>query len=246
MYLTITSPIHLELIRIPAGEFFMGSDAAVDTDAADEEMPQHRVNLPEFYIGKYPVTVAQFSVCPEAFRFGWGIDIDTLFLPVTQVSWFEARAFCGWLSAMTGHAFNLPSEAQWEKAARGSDGRVYPWGGEGPNERLCNFNSRSTTRVGQYPDGASPYGLLDMAGNVWEWTSSLWGARLDKLTFGYPYDATDGREDLIASDRVLRVLRGGAFDDGAGSVRCAVRERSDPHFQLGDFGFRVMASPVPW
>ena len=93
---------------------------------------------------------------------------------------------------------------------------------------MCNFNMTvgDTTPVGRYPDGKSPYGLLDMAGNVWEWTSSLWGTDVNKPEFGYPYDATDGRENLSAPDTVLRVLRGGSFRDDAQDVRCAYRYRS--------------------
>ncbi len=117
-------------------------------------------------------------------------------------------AFCKWA------AVRLPTEAEWEKAARWArDGRIWPWGNREPNSGLCNFNMTvgDTTPVGSYPDGKSPYGLLDVAGNVWEWTSSLWGKDASKPEFGYPYDAKDGRENLSAPDTVPRVLRGGSF-----------------------------------
>jgi formylglycine-generating enzyme required for sulfatase activity len=123
--------------------------------------------------------------------------------PVTCVSWQDAQAFCRWASEQSGQSIRLPSEAEWEKAARGVDGRIWPWGNEPPTDSRCNFNNKvgDTTPVGRYPSGASPYGCLDMAGNVWEWTSSLFKP--------YPYKAEDGREDAAASGS--RTLRGGSW-----------------------------------
>ncbi len=135
--------------------------------------------------------------------------------PVVYVSWHDAVAYCRWLAEVTGKPYRLPSEAEWEKGARGSDGRIYPWGNRWDAQR-CNSGEGGpgdTTPVGAYPQGASPYGLLDLAGNVWEWTRSLWGREVSRPAFGYPYDAEDGREDPGAGDEVLRVLRGGAFGD---------------------------------
>jgi formylglycine-generating enzyme required for sulfatase activity len=243
---TISSPIRLELVRIPAGEFPMGSDPKRDKQACEDEQPQLRVSLPEFYIGKYPVTNAQYAAFVEATggpvpnRWEHGrIPEGKEEHPVVNVSWDNARAFCGWLSQATGQAFRLPAEAEWEKAARGMGDRIYPWGGTDPDRdsTLCNCDTRigDTTSVGKYPNGASPCGALDMAGNVWEWTSSLY--------VGYPYDATDGRED--PSRGGSRVLRGGSFDFKPGFVRCASRHWEDPK-AVGDcIGFRVVA-PVPF
>jgi len=242
--LTITSPIHLQLARVPAGEFLMGSDPAKDKDARDNEQPQHRVYVAEFYIGKYPVTNVQYAAfvktakrkVPKHWK-GDRIPLGKEDHPVVHVSWHDAVAFCGWLAQETGEGFRLPTEAEWEKAARGTDGRIYPWGDEQPTAELCNFgnNVGDTTPVGRYsPQGDSPYGCADMAGNVWEWTPSLYR--------GYLYDPVDGREDLEAEGR--RVLRGGAFSSGARLVRCAYRLRLNPNYRSRYFGFRVVASPV--
>jgi formylglycine-generating enzyme len=204
--LVIELPFHYELVRVPVGVFLMGSDGRKDRDAYDDEKPQHRVHLPEFFIGKHPVTVEQFAAFAEASghrttaeQAGFGVVwenhrwnkveganwrhpagpqsdvIKKADHPVTQVSWHDAVAFCLWLNEATGRTFRLPTEAEWEKAARGTDGRLYPWGNTAPDERLCNFGNKvgDTPPVGEYPAGASPYGALDMAGNVWEWTTKL-------------------------------------------------------------------------
>ena len=166
--------------------------------------------------------------------------------PVTCVSWEDANAFCRWATEVLRAAgqsieIRLPSEAEWEKAARGTDGRIYPWGNEAPDKTRCNFNMDvgDTTPVGNYPTGKSLYGVLDMAGNVLEWTSSLWGQNWEKPDFGYPYDPQDGREDQAAGGR--RVVRGGSFVFSQDGVRCACRFRSDPDLRLYDVGFRVVA-----
>ena len=154
---------------------------------------------------------------------------------MVNVSWHDAVAFCEWLTKETGRSFRLPSEAEWEKAARGEDGRLYPWGNEEPDATRCNFNPnvKDTTPVGQYsPAGDSPYGCVDISGNVWEWTSSLHRP--------YPYQADDGREDA-GSDKT-RVVRGGSFSDGRRHVRCACRGRSRPGYRCGCFGFRSSSS----
>jgi formylglycine-generating enzyme required for sulfatase activity len=173
-----------EMVLIPAGEFLMGSDPSVDKDARDNEQPQHTLSLPDYYLAKTPVTNAQYAAFVQATTYhrqpgGWehgkppkGREDH----PVVNVTWHDAVTYCRWLSEVTGRPYRLPSEAEWEKGARGSDGRIYPWGNQWDAKR-CNTREsgkRDTTPVGAFPEGASPYGLLDMAGNVWEWTRSVY------------------------------------------------------------------------
>jgi sulfatase modifying factor 1 len=166
--------------------------------------------------------------------------------PVTCVSWLDANEFCRWATSVLRAAgqtveVRLPTEAEWEKAARGADGRIYPWGNEAPDKDRCNFNMDvgDTTPVGNYSTGKSPYGVLEMAGNVWEWTSSLLGQNLEKPDFGYPYDPHDGREDQAAGGR--RVVRGGSFYFGLNLVRSACRYRLGIDDRDNLVGFRVVA-----
>jgi formylglycine-generating enzyme required for sulfatase activity len=235
-------PIEPEMVLIPASEFLMGSDPRVDKDVQDDEQPQHTLYLPGYYLAKTPLTNAQYAAFVQATGHQqpehWkdrkppsGKEDH----PVVHVSWHDAVAYCNWLAKVTGKPYRLPSEAEWEKGARGRDGRIYPWGNRWDAER-CNSaegGKDDTTPVGAYPQGASPYGLLDMAGNVWEWTRSV-----DK---SYPYDPDDGREDLEAEGG--RVLRGGSWLDAQVFARCVERYRHFPDFSYSNFGFRLV-SPV--
>ncbi len=165
--------------------------------------------------------------------------------PVVGVTWYEALAYTRWLTEVArdagdlpkGEVVTLPSEAEWEKAARGEDAREYPWGDEFEPDRCNVEESRigSTSPVGSYPTGASPFGVEDMAGNVWEWTRSLYR--------DYPYRPGDGREGLDAGPDESRVLRGGSFGRNAGLARCAYRGWDLPYLRAGSIGFRVVASP---
>jgi formylglycine-generating enzyme required for sulfatase activity len=248
--MTIDSPIHLEFARIPAGGFYMGSHEDHDKDLYDRETPQHRVKLNEFFIGKTPVTNGQYNAFLEATGYqappDWSEakykgEMETH--PVVNVSWYDAIAFCEWLTEHTGKRFSLPSEAEWEKAARGVFAKLYPWGNKW-EQSLCNTQVskiQGTTPVGHYsPEGDSPYGCIDMAGNVWEWTRSLYGDNPIEPSYGYPYDPADGREDLEAPNNILRVVRGGAWCHSPIQARCAYRGRYYPEVKLDRRGFRVV------
>jgi formylglycine-generating enzyme required for sulfatase activity/predicted Ser/Thr protein kinase len=246
--------IEPDLVSIPAGEFWMGSDRKKDTQAYDEELTQHRLSLPEFRIGKYPVTNEEYRLFllanPQQKKTGGWYGSDSPSgkerHPVVNVDWHDALAYCRWLSEMTGKSYLLPSEAEWEKAARGTDGRIYPWGNQW-NADYCNTSEKGpgyTTPVGKSsPEGDSPYGCADMAGNVWEWTRSLWGKEYQKPDFKYPYKPDRERENLEAPESILRVLRGGSFLILARFARCAYRLRLNPNLRNYYIGFRVVVSP---
>ena len=182
-------PFEPETVLIPGGPFLMGSEPG--PGVPEHETPQHEVDLPAYRIAKYPVSNAQYAefvtqagvaVAPEA---GWTLAAVGQVPPPGQehhpavgVSWDEATAYCRWLSERTGRPYRLPSEAEWEKAARGADGRRYPWGDDFDAAR-CNGVSSDlggTMPVGSFsPMGDSSCGCADMAGNVWEWTNTRWG-----------------------------------------------------------------------
>lgn len=225
-----------EWITIPAGEFWMGGDGEYDGK------PVHRVHVPEFQIARVPVTNAQYQLFvqatdskpPKHWEDGQSPKGKASH-PVVNVSWHDARAYCEWLSTVTGKAIRLPAEAEWEKAARGDkDKRAYPWGDTFDSAK-CNSEELGlgdTSPVGVFPSGASPYGVLDLAGNVWEGCQSKYES--------YPYKPEDGREDLAGDDR--RVGRGGGFYDVRGYVRCASRYGDRPDFRNGLYGFRVVVT----
>jgi formylglycine-generating enzyme required for sulfatase activity len=251
------SEAHLKFdwVEVPAGWFFMGSNPRRDRYASDEEQPQHRLQLPAFRLARVPVTAAQFAAFvretgyrtdaeAEEAEHCWGrphgpqgrSSAEEADHPVTCVSWHDVQAFCRWARV------RLPTEAEWEKAARGVDGRLYPWGDEWPDPRRCNYGNLvgNTTPVGTYPAGASPSGVLDMAGNVWEWTASRWGL-LAQGNYRYPYDPTDGREALEAPDSLMWIVRGGSFRDDGTRIRCAYRDWRYPFYRSDAIGFRVAA-----
>lgn len=234
-----------EWVVIPEGDFTMGEASA-----------HHRVTLPGYAIAKAPLTNAQYQLFVQVTGHeppsGWNgrrAPRGQEGHPVVNVSWHDAMTYCRWLAGAVGKSIDLPSEAEWEKAARGVDDvRGYPWGDEFGAAR-CNVHASGfggTTPVGIFLGGASPFGCLDMAGNVWEWTRSLWGTDVEKPAFGYPYDPSDSaREDPKAPDDVLRVVRGGSWLDFPIGARCSYRFGYLPDCR-NFIGFRVVlrSSPV--
>jgi formylglycine-generating enzyme required for sulfatase activity len=218
----------MTVTHVPAGEFIMG---------AGKE--QHTVDIPyDYWMARFPVTNAQYNQFKK-------IDFDKgkEDYPVVNVKWYDAKECCKWLNKLLKKEFpsdfilRLPTEAEWEKAARGTDGREYPWGNDFDRNK-CNTDEGgkwSITPVELYsPQGDSPYGCADMSGNVWEWVHSLYKS--------YPYNATDGREDEKAlSDRVLR---GGSFGSNASLARCSYRSFLSLDGFDNSVGFRVVVSPV--
>lgn len=255
----------LGFMHIPAGKFLMGSDPKKDKDAEKaSECPQHEVDLPEFWIARYPVTVAQYDFFVKTSGYQTR-DPDSLRgqgnHPVVDVTWYDALAYCQWLNEQMGQwaknrektnasavfwqgilgkhwQITLPSEAEWEKAARGDgQARIYPWGDEFI-PRKANTTEIGVGRlsaVGCFPGGASSYGLLEMSGNVWEWTRSAYAK--------YPYAPKDGRENTQADRSARRVLRGGSFHFDAGFARLSYRHRNVPDFRGDLIGFRVVVVP---
>lgn len=238
-----------EMIYIPAGSFLMGSTeeqtqsafrAGLNVDWVAYEKPQHKIELPSYMIGRYSVTNAEYVLFvaetthnPPPYWDGNQCPEDKSDHPVVNVSWYDAIAYCKWLSEMTGKAYRLPTEAEWEKAARGENGQLFPWGDKF-DQALCNAKGSgvgTTTPVAQYsPLGDSLYGLSDMAGNVWEWTHSLYKK--------YPYDPSDGREEIASGE--LRVLRGGSFFSPTYNLRCARRGWEPPNNWTHFWGFRIV------
>jgi formylglycine-generating enzyme required for sulfatase activity len=230
----------VDMVFVPAGDFTMGSP---EGQGDSDEHPEHTVYLDAFYIDKTEVTAAQYQRCVEAgacsatstgspCTYGAAGKSDH---PINCVEWNQAVDFCRWAGK------RLPTEAEWEKAARGTDGRVYPWGNEEPDCGRLNYQGSVcgtgiTAPVASYPSGASPYGALDMAGNVWEWVA-------DRYDGGYYAQSPRNNPTGPGSDS-LRVLRGGSGSDVAFSVRVAQRLAHSQDFRYNlHFGFRCARSP---
>lgn len=252
----------LGFVEIPPGPFLIGSDPSQDPSAYADEFPQHEITLPRYYIGRYPVTGRQFRAFID--QSGHKVENEGSLYgppnhPVVWLGWFDALKYCEWLTArlcdwegtpeplatLLRHedwCVTLPSEPEWEKAARGTDGRAYPWGNDPDNNRgnVGGTGIMSTSAVGCFPGGASPYGIEDMSGNVWEWTRSVWGP------YPYPVDAAGRaeREYLEVREGVRRVRRGGAFFSSPRSTRCTVRLGSGPYPHGGGMGCRVVLRPA--
>lgn len=231
----ITDAKGVSMMLVPAGEFIMGSEKG----EADEQ-PVRNINLDAFYIDKYEVTNLLYSKCVDNEACNKPVDTSKFENPkyadhpVAFVNWYMAKNYCDWRGA------RLPTEAEWEKAARGADGKTYPWG----EDIDCSYsNYRRTdgiycvemsTVVGSYDIGKSIYGVYDLAGNVTEWVSSL--------KMQYPYDANDGRENSNSAG--ARILRGGSWNNKSPLIRSSDRSWNVPSEAKFDYGFRcVMDAP---
>jgi eukaryotic-like serine/threonine-protein kinase len=249
----------MEQVYVPAGEFLMGTDDVeakreIEGGRAYPEISQHTVYLDSYWIDKFEVTNAQYLACEAAgactepwapgnytYPF-YHANPEFADYPVVWVSWFQANDYCEWAGR------RLPTEAEWEKAARGTDGRKYPWGDDpvtGEHANFCDVNCTrdianakyddgyaDTAPVGSYPTGASPYGALDMSGNVWEWTSTMIAP--------YPYDADDGREEPDGKGEIA--WRGGPWSNGTWWMRSSVRYRSVDWYKWYVLGIRCASS----
>jgi formylglycine-generating enzyme required for sulfatase activity/tRNA A-37 threonylcarbamoyl transferase component Bud32 len=233
----------MTLVYIPAGEFLMGSLDS-DPDATDAEKPQHTVYLDAYWVDRTEITNAQYALCVAAgkcqppwtttskTRTSYYGDAQFDDFPVTYLGQDQATAYCSWAGR------RLPTEAEWEKAARGTDGRLYPWGNQDPTCQLVNYNRcvGDTSPVGSYPTGDSPYGVVDMAGNVWEWVHDIYsGAYYLSQPASNPLGPATSE-----SSTPYRVLRGGFWSFGSKYVRAAFRTRGMHLYDINDgyYGFR--------
>jgi formylglycine-generating enzyme required for sulfatase activity len=228
----------------------MGSDPQQDNWAfvvgvgEPKEQPQCLVTLGAFEIGTYPVTVAEYRCAVETGairapqtieRFTWQKQQQYPDHPVVSITWHDATDYSAWLSSVTGEPWRLPTEAEWEKAARGTDGRIYPWGSQWDPTRVNMQGGgpkKTTTPIGSYPLGVSPYGAYDVAGNVFEWTSTQYHGN------PYPLQATDGREQL--SKWTQMVQRGGSWARDPTFMRTARRVCSNATDRNIDMGVRLV------
>ncbi|MBN1993583.1 MAG: SUMF1/EgtB/PvdO family nonheme iron enzyme [Anaerolineae bacterium] len=235
-----------ELIQIPEGKFVMGTPPEEAEQLGEfilRSTPQHTVEMPAYEIGRYPVTNLEYQAfvdatgreTPSHWEKGQFSD-ELADHPVTNVSWRDATAYCTWLAETTGKPYRLPTEAEWERAARGTDGHRYPWGDEWQENRANTKEAGLgiTTPVGQYsPDGDSPAGCADMAGNVWEWTASDF-----KAYPGSHYQDED-------YGKRLKVLRGGSCNNDKAAARTASRFRLNFRIWNWSIGFRVAVGVAP-
>lgn len=231
----LTDAKGVEMVLVPAGGFTMGNN-----NGDNNEKPVHTVDLAAYYIDKFTLTNVFYKACVDAgvclppkgtdsttHQSYYGNPTFDNF-PVIYVNWFMAKAYCEWRGA------RLPTEAEWEKAARGTSAGTYPWG-EYPDKAFANFDGVDTTPVDAYEKGKSVYGVYDMAGNVWQWVGSLYQH--------YPYKPNDGREDPGASG--ARTLRGGSWFSGNYYIRSTNRNKDDPTSAKAVYGFRCANDANP-
>ena len=239
---SFTNQTGVEMLFIPSGTLMIGSTA---DGAAPNEAPLTKTNVSCFYISRVPITNGQFELFAATHRSkrpGWADENH----PAVYVSSVEAIRFCEWLGRRDGKKYRLPTEAEWEYAARGTDGRTFPWGEKLNRGDLANFADCNTTfpwreaeindgyaetsPVGSFPRGASPFGAEDMAGNVWEWC----------LDFYEPYKGKERTNPRSALTVGRRIYRGGSWKSRASSLRTTTRNFNIPEYSANDVGFRIV------
>ncbi len=230
-------------IYIAKGPFLMGSPEGEGIPS--HEIPQHEVDLPAYRIGKYPVTNGQYQeyimqtqtrVLPIMGWDGQRVPEGRENHPVTGVTWYEARKYCEWLSQETGREYSLPDEAQWEKACRGGNNYIFPWGDEFDAAR-SNYGEPQLSAVDAYP-AQNQFECFDLVGNVRQWTITLWGEKLTTPDFKYPW-RKDARNNLNANSQIRRVVRGSSFaSEEPQSLRCSARSGQFPENAAGLLGIR--------
>ena len=232
---TISPKDDMAMIFVSEGEFLMGS---VNGEGDGDEEPQHAVFLDSYWIDQFEVTNAMYANCVSAGVCSLPVSVASYSIshyygnpeyedfPVVNVTWYQARKYCHWAER------SLPSEAQWEKAARGKDGAKYPWGNTDPNENLANYSElkNDLSRVGSLPQGASPYGVMDMAGNAAEWVEDFYGE--------YPTISYTFTTPLGPATGSYRILRGGSWIIGPYLIRSSERFWASPFYADYDSGFR--------
>ena len=242
------------LTEVPGGTFTFGSDTHPNSQ------PPHRVKLATFRIGLYPVTNAAYAAFVDETGRHWastdGRKKARSNAPAVDLTWHDARAYCDWVTRRwrvegrisQDEIVRLPTEPEWERAARGDQPDagaeiIYPWQGpwdpDAANSEETGLNT--TCAVGLFPKGRSPYGCYDMAGQVWEWTTTLWGDDMAVPEFKYPY-ADDGRENSAAGPSIRRVLRGGCFSSTRAKACCTYRGSLEPNGFWRGNGFRIAVS----
>jgi formylglycine-generating enzyme required for sulfatase activity len=231
---------------VEGGKFRMGAQRPDDPEAYENESPVHQVEVSPFFMGSYPVTVFEYDRFVagggyteqkfwKAGGYGefatpghWQRQLRYPNRPVVEVNWYEAAAYCAWAEG------RLPTEAEWECAARGGRAGVrYPWGNEKPDQFRANYGEGGPgqpTPVGMYPEGATPQGIHDLAGNVWEWTADWWG----------DYSEADARNPKGPEKGLGRVIRGGSWAGGASGLRVSDRVRGVAEARGDYFGFRCV------
>lgn len=249
---TLGGGVRLTMMRIPAGTFLMGAPTT-EADSGNSERPQHGVSVPEFWLGRYPVTQAQWRVVASYGQVERQLDPDPSRFkgddrPVEEVSWYEAVEFCQRLSQRSGRPYRLPSEAEWEYACRAGTTTPFFFG-ETLTPELANYDARNTygdrgvtgewrqetTPVGHY-EVANAWGLMDMHGNVWEWCQDDWYSSYA----GAPEDGSAWLDRRTQNNQKVR--RGGSWLFHSSACRSACRHNGSRGFRDGNLGFRVTCS----